>query len=316
MIIYTDGSRIPGQDGRGYGGIGIWFGETDPRNTSISITSPNPTNQSAELMAIKYELTFCSEVSDILIMTDSVYSINCFTVWYKTWMRNGWKNSKHEDVVNRDLIKEVLDIIFYRESMKYITSFQHVKAHKDSVGNIGADKLAVAGSLKHERYIMDNTLYFYNQNHGDYKCFSQFFLSTFTMEYDGQVVEYNCAEQHHHQQKALLFNDHETAAKIMTKSSPAEQKRLGRLVKNFNQKVWLDNCYDIARRCNIAKFSQNPDLLEVLVSTRGKSLAEASTEDCVWGIGISAAQSKSRVKWRGQNLLGKVLMDIRDNVFV
>lgn len=316
MIIYTDGSRIPGQDGRGYGGIGIWFGENDPRNTSISVTSPNPTNQSAELMAIKYALTFCKETSDILIMTDSAYSINCLTVWYKSWMKNGWKNSKHEDVVNKELIKEILDIISYRDSMEYVTSFQHVKAHKDSVGNIGADKLAVAGSLKHERYIMDNTIYFYSHRHGDYKCLSQFYPCTFTMEYDGQVIEYNCSEQHHHQQKALLFNDHEMAAKIMTKSEPGDQKRLGRRVKNFDQEIWLKNCYDIARRCNIAKFSQNPDLLEILKSTRGKSLAEASTEDCVWGIGISAAQSKSRVKWRGQNLLGKVLVDIRDNVFL
>jgi hypothetical protein len=54
-------------------------------------------------------------------------------------MSNGWKNSKHEDVVNSDLIKEVLETIFYRDSMGYKTSFQHVKAHKDSVGNIGAD---------------------------------------------------------------------------------------------------------------------------------------------------------------------------------
>lgn len=316
MIIYTDGSRIPGQDGRGYGGIGIWFGENDPRNTSISITSPNPTNQSAELMAIKYALTFCKEVDDILIMTDSTYSINCFTVWYKIWMNNGWKNSKHEDVVNSDLIKEVLGIISYRDSMKYKTSFQHVKAHKDSIGNIGADKLAVAGSLKHERYIMENTLYFYSHRQGDYKSFSQFFPCTFTMEYNGEIITYNCSEQHHHQQKALLFNDKESALKIMTKTDPADQKRLGRRVKNFDQTVWLQNCYDICKRCNIAKFSQNPDLLEILISTKGKSLAEAATEDCVWGIGISAAQSKARVKWRGRNLLGKVLVDIRDNVFL
>jgi ribA/ribD-fused uncharacterized protein len=316
MIIYTDGSRIPGQDGRGYGGLGIWFGENDSRNTSMSITSPNPTNQSAELMAIKHALRFTKDISEVLIMTDSAYSINCLTVWYKTWTGNGWKNSKHEDVVNRDLIKEILEIIFHRDSMGYKTSFQHVKAHKDSVGNIGADKLAVAGSLKQERYIMENTLYFYNHNHGDYRCFSQFFPSTFTMEYNGEAVTYNCAEQHHHQQKAILFNDHETAAKIMTKSNPADQKRLGRRVKNFNESVWLEACYEICRRCNLAKFSQNPDLLEVLVSTRGKSLAESSPEDCVWGIGISAAQSKSRVKWRGQNLLGKVLVDIRDNVFL
>jgi len=66
MIIYTDGSRIPGQDSRGYGGVGIWFRERDPRNTSISITSANPINQSAELMAIKYALTFCKDIDDIV----------------------------------------------------------------------------------------------------------------------------------------------------------------------------------------------------------------------------------------------------------
>jgi ribA/ribD-fused uncharacterized protein len=316
MIIYTDGSRIPGQDNRGYGGIGVWFGDNDPRNTSISITSPNPTNQSAELMAIKYALTFSRDIDEVLIMTDSAYSINCLTVWYKTWVGNGWKNSKNEDVVNGDLIRKILDIISYRESMSYRTSFQHVKAHKDSVGNIGADKLAVAGSLKQERYVMENTLYFYSHNHGDYKCFSQFFPCTFTMDYGEQSITYNSAEQHHHQQKALLFNDHDAATKIMRVSSPGEQKRLGRLVKGFDQTEWLSQCYDISRRCNIAKFSQNPELLDILVSTRGKYLAESSIDDCIWGIGISAAQSKSRVKWRGQNLLGKVLVDVRDNVFL
>jgi ribA/ribD-fused uncharacterized protein len=316
MIIYTDGSRIPGQDNRGYGGIGIWFGENDPRNTSISITSPNPTNQSAELMAIKYALRFSKEVNEVLIMTDSTYSINCLTVWYKTWMNNGWKNSKHEDVVNRDLIKEVLETIFYRDSMGYKTSFQHVKAHKNSVGNIGADKLAVAGSLKHERYVMDNMIYFYDHNHGEYKCFSQFYQCPITMNDRNGTIEYHSVEQRHHHQKAILFNDQDAATKILNCSTPGGCIRLGRKVKHFDHTIWNDNKYQICKDSNIAKFQQHPNLLTILMSTRGKFIAEAAPDDCVWGIGISAAQSKSRVKWRGENLLGKVLVDIRDNVFL
>lgn len=294
----------------------MWFGENDSRNTSISMKSANPTNQSAELMAIKYALTFCKEIDEILIMTDSAYSINCLTVWYKAWMKNGWKNSKHEDVVNSDLIKEILEIISHRDSMKHKTSFQHVKAHKDSVGNIGADKLAVAGSLRQERYVMDNTIYFYDHNHGDYKCFSQFYQCPIMIDDGTHSIEYHCVEQYHHYQKAVLFNDSEMATKILNCQTPGECIRLGRRVRGFDGSIWNDKKYQISKDGNTAKFEQHPDLLTVLKSTKGKFIAEAAPNDCVWGIGISAAQSKSRVKWKGQNLLGKVLMDIRDNVFL
>lgn len=315
MIVYTDGSRIPGQNDQGYAGMGIWFGPNDCRNTSIPITIPGATNQLAELMAIHHVLTICRDIRDILIRTDSEYSMKCITVWSKTWISNGWKNSKHEDVVNADLIKKILEIISYRDSCRYTTSFEHVYGHQDSEGNNGADKLAVAGSRKHERYVMDNMVYFYSHRTGDYKCFSQFYPCSFQMQYNDQEFIYNCAEQHHHHQKALLFDDTETASKIMNSQGPGDQKRLGRSVKGFNQDKWLSECYEICKRCTIAKFTQNPDLLQILMSTKGRCIAEAAENDPVWGIGMSAASSRARVKWRGKNLLGKVLMDVRDNVF-
>jgi ribonuclease HI len=62
-----------------------------------------PTNNRAELFAIirALEETSQNSVEEIIIKTDSKYCIGCFSKWYKTWERNGWKNSKGEPVVNQ-----------------------------------------------------------------------------------------------------------------------------------------------------------------------------------------------------------------------
>ena len=315
MIIYTDGSRIPGQTNQGYAGIGIWFGKDDIRNTSTPITLPNVTNQLAELMAILQGLSICKDCPDLTIRSDSKYSINSVTVWPKAWIENGWKNSKGNDVANSHLIKDILKIVGYRDSKRYMTTFEHVYAHRHDHGNNGADKLATRASLKYEKHVMKNVVYFYNHNHGAYRCFSQFFSSTFTIEDDTESVTYNCAEQYYQHQKALFFNDYSIAFKIMGTSDPNIQKKLGRCIAGFNRDVWLKECYDVCRRGTIAEYSQHHDLLQTLLSTKGNLLAEASPTDCIWGIGISAAQSKAKIRWKGSNLLGKVLMDVRDNVF-
>lgn len=315
MIVYTDGSHIPGQDGCGYAGVGIWFGHNDIRNTSIQVTVSNPTNQVAELLAIDNALRICKGSRELVIRSDSQYSIKSITEWSIKWKQNGWKNSKGEDVANSDIIKSILEKISQRDAQGYKISFEHVYGHKGEVGNEGADKLAVAASLKVEKHAMDNTIYFYSHVYGDYRSFSQFYPCKIIMTYDGKEIEYNSSEQHHHHQRALLFKDYEKASAIMQSDSPGEQKRLGRLVKDIDKDIWLSQCYDICKRCNIAKFSQHDKMRSLLMSTKGKRLAEASHDNCIWGIGISAPDSKAKRKWRGQNLLGKVLMDIRDNVF-
>ena len=65
---------------------------------------------------------------------------------------------------------------------------------------------------------------------------------------------------------------------------------------------------------NKAKFSQNPDIKEFLLSTRDAIIAEASPYDNIWGIGLDREQAlKGTVEqWKGENLLGCVLMDVRD----
>ena len=65
---------------------------------------------------------------------------------------------------------------------------------------------------------------------------------------------------------------------------------------------------------NLYKFSQNENLKQFLLSTKNKILAEASPYDKIWGIGMNANDKDilNQDKWKGENLLGKALMKVRD----
>ena len=66
----------------------------------------------------------------------------------------------------------------------------------------------------------------------------------------------------------------------------------------------------------IFQFLQNPDLLEQLLETRGTTLAEASPNDNIWGIGLAQSdhQAGNRTTWKGENWLGIALMDAREEI--
>ena len=72
--------------------------------------------------------------------------------------------------------------------------------------------------------------------------------------------------------------------------------------------------YDIVVEGNKAKFSQNPETREFLLSTGDAIIAEASPYDTIWGIGLGRDEAmKGTVgQWKGENLLGCALMDVRD----
>jgi ribA/ribD-fused uncharacterized protein len=77
--------------------------------------------------------------------------------------------------------------------------------------------------------------------------------------------------------------------------------------------VWKEKAHGIVLRGNLAKFSQNPRLAAYLADTGDKVLVEASPLDRVWGIGLSAAHpdAGNPCRWRGLNLLGFALMEVR-----
>lgn len=141
-------------------------------------------------------------------------------------------------------------------------------------------------------------------------CFSQWYDCGFVV--DG--VNYHTTEQYMMAGKARLFGDDEILQEIMSADNPYAYKKLGRKIRGFDQVLWDANKYDIVVAGNKAKFGQNPSLKEFLLSTGDAILAEASPYDRIWGIGLDREQAmKGTVdQWKGENLLGCALMDVRD----
>lgn len=137
VTVYTDGSCIDGVGG--YGFVVTHHEDGIPYCGKVPL---NPcTNQIAELYAIYMTLQYIKE--NVTIYTDSKYSIGCLTVWCHKWQINGWKNSKGEEVKNKDLIQSILKVIPGRQ-----VTFRHVRAHRGDFFNEWADRLANEGRVQ------------------------------------------------------------------------------------------------------------------------------------------------------------------------
>ena len=142
-------------------------------------------------------------------------------------------------------------------------------------------------------------------------CFSQWFESSFKVN----GVQFLTAEHYMMAEKARLF-DPEMVDQIIACKTAAEAKKLGRQVRNFDNDIWLEQREQIVIEANIHKFSQNPALKEFLLNTKDRFLVEASPVDAIWGIGMAADHKDiyNPEKWRGLNLLGFALMEVRDKL--
>ena len=114
--------------------------------------------------------------------------------------------------------------------------------------------------------------------------------------------------------KAELFGDLDIKERLLLSKEPKLIKALGRQVSNFDQELWDKFKHSIVLMGNWCKFSQNPDLADFLLSTHNRLLVEASPVDKIWGIGLAADHEDATNinKWRGLNLLGFALMEVRD----
>lgn len=158
ITIFTDGA-VPNNQNKGNrkGGIGVFFGDDDPRNISIGIkesVKTKVTNQICELLAciLGIEKILASQEilnTKIIIYTDSMYIINAITIWSDNWIKNNWKKADNKPIQNEELIKKL-----YYLSKNLNVVYHHVKAHTkppskntehyfEWYGNFMADKLAV-----------------------------------------------------------------------------------------------------------------------------------------------------------------------------
>lgn len=153
-----------------------------------------------------------------------------------------------------------------------------------------------------------------------FEKFTPFYGGEFSQWYPSPIVidgvKYSCAEQFMMAQKARLFGDDLALHAIMSTDDPAQQKRLGRLVRGFDVQSWEAVARDVVMRANIAKFASDLKLRARLLLTEGTVLVEASPTDVIWGVGLAEDDPRvhNRAQWRGRNWLGQVLTDLRDDL--
>ena len=143
-------------------------------------------------------------------------------------------------------------------------------------------------------------------------CFSQWYPSPFEVE----GITYPTAEHWMMAEKARLFDDAARLASILAAGTPDAAKKFGRKVSPFDAAKWDARRFEAVVEGNLHKFGQHPDLRDFLVSTGEKVLVEASPYDKIWGIGLGENDPKatSALTWRGLNLLGFALMEVRDQL--
>lgn len=143
-------------------------------------------------------------------------------------------------------------------------------------------------------------------------CLSQFYKAPFEV---GPHV-FQTAEHYMMYAKAALFGDEQLGERIVRAVSAYEAMELGRSVAGFKEVTWEANKRSIVLTANQAKFSQNEACRQILCGTGDCLLAFASPVDLVWGTGYSHREHLERkfTVWPGQNLLGEILMDVRQTL--
>jgi len=121
------------------------------------------------------------------------------------------------------------------------------------------------------------------------------------------------AEHYMMYRKALLFGDARMALAILEAKTAPEAKRLGKLVSNFDTVLWDSYKSAIVTDGNLLKFSGNLELRAKLLSTGSAILVEANPKDFVWGVGLpkNDIRLEDPYAWKGKNLLGFALMEVR-----
>lgn len=129
---------------------------------------------------------------------------------------------------------------------------------------------------------------------------------------------FNCGEQYLMYSKAMAFNDYATARKILATKNPVTQKYLGSEIENFNLQQWKKKAPQVIKKGLLEKFKTNPKCQQYLLRTGSKQIVEAAgPRDQYWGIGVFIRSDDvlNKSKWKGFNLLGKTLMEIRSELF-
>ncbi|MDY6950153.1 MAG: ribonuclease H [Thermodesulfobacteriota bacterium] len=149
VAIYCDGGCNPNPGKAGSGTVvyragkltELWYG----------LYNPNGTNNTAELNALHQSLLIAEralkESKGVVIYGDSMYAINCISVWAYGWKKRGWTKGAGE-IKNLEKIQKIHSLY---DRIKDDVHLFHVKAHEGVEGNELADRMTMMAVDSKER---------------------------------------------------------------------------------------------------------------------------------------------------------------------
>ena len=138
VTIHTDGSCLGNPGPGGYAAIL----EYRAQEKELSGGFRRTTNNRMEIFAVIAGLEALNERCSVTVYTDSRYVVDAVKEgWAQRWRANGWMRNKRERAINPDLWGRLLDALENHE-----VELKWVRGHSNNVGNIRADKLAVAAA--------------------------------------------------------------------------------------------------------------------------------------------------------------------------
>lgn len=136
VTIYTDGACSGNPGIGGWGAILLY----KDNKKEIHGYAADTTNNKMELTAVIKALEILKRECTIDIYTDSKYVKDGITQWLNNWKKNNWKNSKKQEVLNRDLWEQLDNL-----QCKHKINWYWVKGHDNDKLNERADELARLG---------------------------------------------------------------------------------------------------------------------------------------------------------------------------
>jgi hypothetical protein len=145
---------------------------------------------------------------------------------------------------------------------------------------------------------------------------SNFIPNDLVIPYKGR--KFTNSEQLFMYLKAEYFCDWETAEEIVDRGQiPRTAKDLGRKVKGYDEQEWTKVREEMMYKAIMLKFQSSEELKQKLLATYPKTLVEGTPMDPIWGVMIKWDDDRilNEKNWKGENLLGKVLMRVRADLF-
>ena len=134
--IFCDGACSGNPGPGGYGAILRYGGSLKELSGGARDTTNNRMEMTAAIEALRQLKRPCR----VSITTDSQYLVKGMTEWIEGWQRKGWRNSKKEPVLNKDLWELLLDL-----TKSHSVQWKWVKGHAGHTENERCDQLAREG---------------------------------------------------------------------------------------------------------------------------------------------------------------------------